>query len=227
MKNLFSGDDLDSPKFLAAREAMVENQIIRRGISDQNVISAMLSVPRHLFVPPGERSYAYVDSPLPIGHGATISQPFIVGLMTELLELTPRDRVLEIGTGSGYQAALLAEISSEVISLERVPELAAFAEKNLENLKIKNVRIIVCDGTGYIGNLGRFDAIIVTAASPKIPYYLVDILNEGGRLVVPVGDYLQQELLKVKIKDKKPVLTWHGGVRFVPLVGKEGWDSLD
>ncbi|MDD4299304.1 MAG: protein-L-isoaspartate(D-aspartate) O-methyltransferase [Methanomicrobium sp.] len=215
----------DTPDFQKKRQLMVKNQIESRGIKDESVLMAMMTVPRHIFVPPEMQPYAYDDRPLPIGMGATISQPYIVGLMTELLELKSGDRVLEIGTGSGYQAAVIGKIAREVISFERVCELVSFAEENLRKADIFNVKVVFGDGTVIHKNCGAFDAAIVTAASPVIPEYLIGILKEGGRLLVPVGDYCLQELVKIKIVNGKPVVTSHGGVRFVPLIGERGWNE--
>jgi protein-L-isoaspartate(D-aspartate) O-methyltransferase len=215
--------DYENPEYYKKRIRMVKEQIESRGIDDKAVLDAMVNVPRHIFVPPGEMPYAYEDRPLPIGSGATISQPYIVGMMTCLLEISPGDRVLEIGTGSGYQAAVTAQIASEVISFERVEELVLFSEENLKKAKISNVKVFHGDGTDIPSECGLFDAVIVTAASPVMPEYLIKILKEGGRLVVPVGDQFSQLLVKVKLVNKKPVVTYHGGVRFVPLIGEKGW----
>ena len=213
----------DKPDYQKKRLSMVKEQIESRGITDKAVLMAMMTVPRHIFVPKNVLDYAYEDRPLPIGMGATISQPYIVGLMTELLELTHNDRVLEIGTGSGYQAAVIAKIASEVVSFERVKDLVLYSKENLKNTGISNVEVFFGDGTSIPEKCGLFDAIIVTAASPQIPKYLLKILKEGGKLLVPVGDLYSQELFKIKIAKGKPVITSHGGVRFVPLIGEKGW----
>ncbi|MBP2133877.1 protein-L-isoaspartate(D-aspartate) O-methyltransferase [Methanomicrobium sp. W14] len=202
---------------------MVKNQVEARGVADKNVLIAMAKVFRHLFVPEKLREFAYDDRPLPIGMGATISQPYIVAFMTELLELSPYDRVLEIGTGSGYQAAVISKTALEVVSFERIKELIPVSQENLKNSGINNVRVFLGDGTNIPEKFGHFDAVIVTAASPDIPEYLFEFLNEGGRLVAPVGSLSYQELIKIKIEDGKPVLTHHGNVRFVPLIGCRGW----
>lgn len=170
---------------------MVEEQIIRRGITDKNVINAMLKVPREKFVPPAERGSAYGDFPLPIGYGQTISQPYIVAYMTEKLKVKPGDRVLEIGTGSGYQAAILAEIGCEVYTVELIEELSKRAKKILNELGYRNVHFKVGDGFEGWKENAPYDAIIVTAAPKKIPEALKLQLKIGGRLVIPVGEYFQ------------------------------------
>jgi len=205
--------------FSPLRKRMVEYQIIARGIRDKRVIDAMLKVPRHMFVPEEYRDEAYNDYPLPIGHGQTISQPYIVALMTEALQLKDTDRVLEIGTGSGYQAAILAEIVKEVYSIEIIDELARRAKKTLDALGYKNIHIKV--GNGYNGwpEKAPFDAIIVTCAPRKIPRPLIEQLKNGGRMVIPVGrSYGVQRLIRVTKRDgkiHKELLTL---VRFVPMI---------
>ncbi len=205
--------------FKAMREQMVETQIKARGVKDPRVLSAMLKVERHLFVPKEYRSSAYNDQPLPIGEGQTISQPYIVALMTELLELKGEEKVLEVGTGSGYQAAILAELAKEVYTIEIIETLANSAKKLLSELGYKN--IYVKTGDGYLGwpEASPFDAIIVTCAPDHIPQPLLDQLKEGGRLVIPVGTY-SQELKKItkrqgqfETKDVIPVI-------FVPMTGE-------
>ncbi len=211
-----------------ARQRMVD--LIRsRGIKDSLVLEAMAKVPRHLFVPPSLRDEAYADYPLAIGEGQTISQPYIVALMTEALELTPDSKVLEIGTGSGYQAAILAEIAGEVYSVERLPSLAARAERLLRELGYHNVYIRVGDGTLGWPEEGPYDGIVVTAAAPSIPPPLLEQLNVGGRLVIPVGGAYSQELLKVVKRDPEGNYTTHslGGCVFVKLYGKYGWKKED
>ena len=205
------------------RKRMVERQIEARGIHDPRVLAAMLTVPRHLFIPPPYDRAAYDDNPLPIGSGQTISQPYIVALMTELLELSPADRVLEIGAGSGYQAAILAQIAKEVVTIERVSTVVALARKNLGELGCMNVTIIEGDGTLGAPGKAPFDAIIITAATPEIPEPLLDQLNNGGRLVAPVGGREIQELTKVVRQGNSLVRSYFGGVRFVPLIGRHGW----
>jgi protein-L-isoaspartate(D-aspartate) O-methyltransferase len=202
-----------------ARERMVDDQIAARGISDAAVLEAMRQVPRHRFLPPAQEANAYEDHPLPIGFDQTISQPYIVAYMTQALSLGPSDRVLEIGTGSGYQAAVLAEIVREVYTIEIVPELAAGATKILSELGYENVR--VRHGDGYRGwpEAAPFDAIIVTAAPRAIPQPLIDQLALEGRMVVPVGDWYQELVIVTKTTDgiveQKTI-----PVRFVPMTGE-------
>ncbi len=206
-----------------ARERMVETQIAARGIKDPRVLAAMRKVPRHLFVDEALKDQAYGDYPLPIGEGQTISQPYIVALMTEALELKGPEKVLEVGTGSGYQAAILAELARWVYSIERYPSLAHRAKRILEKLGYNNVIIKVGDGTKGWPEAAPFDAIIVTAAGPKIPEPLIEQLKDGGRLVMPVGDEWSQYLIKVTKKGDKLYKENLGAVRFVKLVGEYGF----
>jgi protein-L-isoaspartate(D-aspartate) O-methyltransferase len=205
--------------FETTRLRMVDSQIKNRGIRDVRVLKAMRSVPRHEFVPASIQWEAYTDQPLPIGHSQTISQPYIVAYMTEALELDSTEKVLEIGTGSGYQAAILAEIADSVYTIEIVEALAEKASKTLKSLGYQN---IVCRaGDGYRGwpEAAPFDAIIVTAAPPRIPQPLVDQLSEGGKLIAPVGSWAQELVLITKTKGKlseKNLLP----VRFVPMTGE-------
>jgi protein-L-isoaspartate(D-aspartate) O-methyltransferase len=205
------------------RNRMVDEQVAFRGVKDPRVLAAMRKVPRHEFMPEAIRSQAYGDHALPIGEGQTISQPFMVALMTELLELKGTERVLEIGTGSGYQAALLAELCEKVFTIERVKTLADRARQSLDRLGYRNVAMKVYDGTYGWKEMAPFDAIIVTAAAPEVPQALIDQLNEGGRLVIPVGERFTQILVKV-------IKTATGTRRetsvpcvFVPLIGNHGW----
>jgi protein-L-isoaspartate(D-aspartate) O-methyltransferase len=202
---------------------MVEEQIMSRGITDSATIDAFMKVPRHLFVEEALWGQAYSDYPLPIGQGQTISQPYIVALMTEGLELTESDRVLEIGTGSGYQAAILAEIAKFVYSIERRDDLAKKAKKILVELKYKNIEIRVDDGTQGWKDESPFDAIIVTASSPDIPSPLVEQLKDGGRMVIPVGGRVSQNLIKIRKVKGKIKKENMGGCRFVKLIGEYGW----
>jgi protein-L-isoaspartate(D-aspartate) O-methyltransferase len=207
-------------QYAAARQRMVRQQIEARGIRDKRVLAAMLSTPRHLFVPPDQRKLAYEDHPLAIGGGQTISQPYIVALMTELLEVTSTHRVLEIGTGSGYQAAVLSPLAREIFTIEIVPELARSASALLSRLGLKN--IMVRHGDGYKGwpEKAPFDRIILTAAPPRIPQALIDQLKQGGKLVAPEGasGFEQQLVVVDKLADgsirRRSVLA----VRFVPMV---------
>jgi len=204
------------------RRKMVEGQIRARGVRDPRVLAALEEVPRHLFIPPPYDRDAYEDSPLPIGNGQTISQPYIVAVMTELLQLRPSDRVLEIGTGSGYQAAILSRIVSHVTSAERIPELA---RRNLSALHYDNVEIIVGDGTlGYPAN-APYNGILVTAASPDIPQPLIEQLADGGRMVLPAGGRDLQKLMVLERDGSSVTSSEYGGVRFVPLIGEYGWSG--
>ena len=205
------------------RHLMVEHQIRARGVHDPRVLAAMEEVPRHLFIPPPYDRNAYEDSPLPIGNGQTISQPYIVAVMTELLQLKSTDNVLEIGTGTGYQAAILSRIVRRVTSVERIPAVADLAHRNLAALHYDNIEIIVGDGTlGYQKN-SPYNGIIVTAASPDIPKPLTEQLAEGGRMVVPAGGRDVQELLVLEKHGDMITRSEYGGVRFVPLIGEYGW----
>lgn len=208
---------------------MVQSQIVARGISDQRVIDAMLKIPRHLFVQEAFAAQAYSDSPLPIGEKQTISQPYIVALMTEKLVLTGSEKVLEIGTGSGYQTALLSVLADRVCSAERIRPLALRARKCLDSLKLFNVQLRINDSNNSpVGwdEEAPFDAIIVTAGAPAIPAVLMDQLAVGGRLVIPVGTDSDQRLLTIS-KDENGELLQESSVacRFVPLIGREGWQS--
>ena len=211
----------DEQAFVIQREAMVRNQLEARGIRDPNVLQAMRKVKRHALVPFALMPSAYQDSPLPIGHGQTISQPYIVAYMSEALALGPEDRVLEIGTGSGYQAAVLAEIVKEVYSIEIIPELAQEAREKLQKLGYSNITIK--QGDGYEGwpDHQPFDAIIVTAAPDTIPPKLLEQLkNPGGRMILPVGSYYQELILVVKT-DRGIVQKQLLPVRFVPMVSEQ------
>lgn len=204
---------------VSARKEMVEKQIVARGVKDRLVIDAMLKVERHKFVPSDCQQLAYTDGPLPIGEGQTISQPYIVALMTEILELKGGERVLEIGTGSGYQAAVLSLIAKEVYTIEIIPSLAKTAQERLESLGYRNV-FVKC-GDGFLGwpEASPFDGIIITCAAPRVPEPLIEQLAEGGRLVMPKGDEWQMLVLYKKIKgrlEKRELIP----VRFVPMKGK-------
>lgn len=203
----------------ARRGRMVETQIRARGITDERVLAAMRKVPRHLFIPEDRRAYAYEDHPVPVGLGQTISQPFIVAYMTDALKLAPTDKVLEIGTGSGYQAAVLAELAREVYTMEIVPELAERARATLESLAYRNVR--VRHGNGYLGwpEAAPFDKIIVTAAPDEVPKALVDELAVGGTMIVPVGR-VEQMMTIIRKTARGVVQEETIPVLFVPMTGK-------
>jgi len=204
---------------------MVEEQIIGRGIKDSRVIAAMKKVPRHLFVEEALQSQAYSDHPLPIGEKQTISQPFMVALMTEALKLEGREKVLEIGTGSGYQTAILAQLAAKVFSIERIRSLAIRARKLIYELGYLNVEIKFSDGTSGWTEESPFDAIIVTAGAPEVPQPLGDQLATGGRLVVPVGDPYSQDLLRINKTGEGMKKEDLGGCRFVKLIGRYGWEE--
>jgi len=213
---------IDFPK---ARLKMVEDQITLRGIKDARLIAAMKKIPRHLFVEEALQSQAYTDHPLPIGEKQTISQPYMVALMTEALLLTGKEKILEIGTGSGYQTAILAEMCEKVFSVERIRPLAVRARKLLYELGYFNVEIKIFDGTFGWMEESPFDAILVTAGSPDIPQPLVDQIAIGGRLVIPVGDAFVQDLFRVTKTEEGVKREDLGGCRFVKLIGKYGWEA--
>jgi protein-L-isoaspartate(D-aspartate) O-methyltransferase len=207
------------------RMRMVDDQIIARGIRDPKVIAAMRKVPRHLFVEEALQNQAYSDHPLPIGEKQTISQPYMVALMTEAMQLKGMEKVLEIGAGSGYQTAILAEIAFKVFSIERIRSLTIQARKLLYELGYLNVEIKLSDGTlGWVEE-SPFDAIIVTAGSPSIPQPLVDQLAVGGRLVIPVGDSADQDLIRITRTEEGTKREDLGGCRFVKLIGQHGWEE--
>ncbi|MCK9265644.1 protein-L-isoaspartate(D-aspartate) O-methyltransferase [bacterium] len=208
--------------FLKLRKEMVDSQLIPRGIRDKNVLNAFLRVPRELFVPKDLRHFAYNDSPVLIGEGQTISQPYIVALMTQALNISKNDKILEIGTGSGYQSAILAEMGCVLYSIEKRSELAQRAEKVLKQLGY-NVKIKVGDGTLGWQEFSPYDGIIVTAGGPTMPNSLFNQLREEGRMVIPIGDLHYQELTLIKKVKGKRVIEELGGCRFVNLEGKEGW----
>ena len=215
--------------YAVRREAMVQDQLIGRGIRDALVLDAMRKVPREQFVPEIERGYAYIDGPLPIGAGQTISQPYIVALMTEALQLKGGERVLEIGTGSGYAAAILAEIAGEVFTVERVKELAERAAVTLSDQGYGNAHVRHGDGTLGWTEHAPYDAIVVTAGGPKVPESLRQQLTIGGSLVIPVGTRPSyQRLVKVVRRSENHFDSTNlGEVRFVALVGREGWREGD
>ena len=209
--------------YQAARKRMVDGQITIRGITSPRVLEAFIEVPRHLFVPKNQQVHAYQDSPLPIGLGQTISQPYIAAYMTDLLQLTGAERVLEIGTGSGYQAAILGNLADEVHTIERHPSLADKAARLLQSLGYDNVRVHEGDGTQGLPGFAPYQAIMVTAAAPEVPPPLLDQLGDGGRLVMPVGSSGGQVLLLYKREGNDFHREDLAPVAFVPLIGKHGW----
>lgn len=206
------------PDFATARRRMVDSQLCARGISDPRVLDAMLRVPRHEFVPANYRAQAYEDHPLPIGDEQTISQPYIVALMLESLQLTKNDVVLEVGTGSGYVTALLAELAAQVFSVERHETLAANARCVLEALGYENTRVFAGDGSLGLPAYAPFDAILVSAAASDVPPALLKQLRDGGRLIIPVGSADSQQLLFIRMVNSHPVVSPRELVRFVPLI---------
>jgi protein-L-isoaspartate(D-aspartate) O-methyltransferase len=210
---------------LIARKNMVDEQLVRRGVKDQRVLNAFLEVPRHKFVEEYLKYKAYDDYPLSIGYGQTISQPYMVALMTEAINPQPAERILEIGTGSGYQAAILSRLCSAVYTIERISALASRARKVLDDLGYFNFHIRLGDGTMGLPQDAPYDGIIVTAGAPYVPESLIGQLREDGRLIIPVGDEGIQDLRRIiRTKDgvKEESL---GGCRFVKLIGKNGWQS--
>jgi protein-L-isoaspartate(D-aspartate) O-methyltransferase len=210
-------------KYERMRKDMVEKQIESRGITDSRVLAAMRKVPRHLFVSEALMDQAYSDFPLPIGERQTISQPFIVAEMTQALQLTPEDRVLEIGTGSGYQAAVLAHIAYRVYTIERIYTLYLKARKLFDRLGYHNIVTRYSDGTTGWKDESPFDAIIVTAGAPEIPSVLVNQLSVGGRMVIPVGDQHSQDLVRLVRTQQGVDQSNLGACRFVKLIGEHGW----
>jgi protein-L-isoaspartate(D-aspartate) O-methyltransferase len=215
--------ETQSEQFAAKRELMVSTQLRARGISDERVLAAMASVPRHEFVAEDYHEQAYEDHPVPIGEGQTLSQPYIVAIMLQALSLTGSEKVLEIGTGSGYQTALLAQLAGEVYSVERHASLAQSAENVLHRLGYGNVNVLVGDGSHGLPAQAPFDAIVVSAAAPRIPPPLFEQLREGGRMIVPVGPAHAQQLQLVRKQQGRPVIDDLEGCRFVPLVGGQGY----
>jgi protein-L-isoaspartate(D-aspartate) O-methyltransferase len=211
--------------FQYEREMMVKRQLVARGIRDAGVLEAMRKVPRHRFVDENLASTAYHDNPLPVGEGQTISQPYMVALMTEALDLRGHEKTLEVGTGSGYQTAILAELSDQVYSVERIGELLTKAKKVLEELGYTNILFKAFDGTLGWEEHAPYDAIIVTAGAPEVPKPFLEQLDRGGRLVIPVGDQIGQELVKVTKKNGLLDEEQLGGCRFVDLVGEHGWEE--
>jgi protein-L-isoaspartate(D-aspartate) O-methyltransferase len=217
----------DAGKLAEQRHRMVEEQIVRRGVGDDNVIAAMRSVPRHLFVPPEREHLAYADEALPIGHGQTISQPYMVALMTELLRADVRKKILDVGSGSGYQTAVLGEVAGLVIAIERIPDLAERSREVLERLGYDNVRVVTGDGSLGLPEEAPFDGILVAAATPEAPQPLLRQLADGGRLVIPLGDVNREQMLTVFTREgtgfRRDEQLY---CRFVPLIGAEGFAGM-
>jgi protein-L-isoaspartate(D-aspartate) O-methyltransferase len=219
------GNGAGTQRLARERERMVEDQLVARGVTDPRVLAAMRRVPRHLFVDEAFRDRAYGDHPLPIGDGQTISQPFIVGKMTELLGLTGTEKVLEIGTGSGYQAAVLGELAARVCTIERIPRLVQRAREILDALGYTNIWVRVANGTLGWPDEAPFDRILVAAGGPAVPPPLFAQLAEGGRMVMPVGDATTQKLFVIDKRDGEMVVTEEAGCVFVKLVGKYAWEN--
>ena len=216
---------LEKKEYAVPRDEMIEKQLRRRGIHDAAVLAAMAAVPRHEFVSEDVRAHAYDDLPLPIGSGQTISQPYIVAAMTAALHLRPGDRVLEIGTGCGYHAAVLSRLTKEVFTIERRPELASGASATLARLGYSNAHVHCGDGTLGLPELAPFDAILVAAAAPAVPKPLLAQLAEGGRIILPVGDTQHQELQLIEKRGDAFPMKMLEGCRFVPLLGYHGWQE--
>lgn len=216
-------DIAEPDPYFVERRRMVESQLRNRGIHDERVLEAMLRIPRHEFVPEDDKSQAYADHPIPISENQTISQPFIVAVSLQALSLHGGESVLEVGTGSGYQTALLAVLAREVYSIERHPALAQSAEATLERLGISNVKLAVGDGSYGLREFAPYNAILVSAAAPGIPRSLFNQLADGGRMVIPVGPQHSQELQLLHKRAGQPVINVIEGCRFVPLIGAEGY----
>lgn len=209
--------------YTAKRHRMVAEQVLSRGIRDERLLTVMRDIPRHMFVPSHLASRAYDDGPLPIGDGQTISQPYIVAEMTAALKLSGREKVLEIGTGSGYQTAILCRLAKEVVTVERIPALQESAETTLRELGVDNVRFRTGDGSKGIPDEAPFDRIMVTAAAPGVPSPLFGQLDEGGIIVIPIGGRWEQDLVRVTKESGKELKEFLGGCRFVPLIGEFGF----
>lgn len=212
-------------QYATGRERMVQEQLRSRDITDERLLAVMAEVPRHCFVDDAMRARAYGDHPLPIGAGQTISQPYIVAYMTQTLGLTGKEKVLEIGTGSGYQAAVLSRLCSQVYTVERINSLLAGARKTFDKLRYYNIRAKLDDGTIGWPEYGPYDAIIVTAGGPGIPGPLIDQLADPGRLIIPVGNQHVQDLQLLEKKEGQVAVTNLASVRFVDLVGEHGWSK--
>lgn len=213
----------EEPQLAARREAMVERQLRARGIRDERVLEAFAKVPRHLFVPEHLQAMAYEDGPMPIGQGQTISQPLMVALMLEALELRGDERALDVGSGSGYQAAILSHLVREVVSVEVIPELVQMARRNLERAGIDNVEVVQGDGSMGYAPKAPYDAIVVGAGSPDVPRSLQEQLVDGGRLVIPVGGRFGQSCVRMVREGDRFRRQDMGACAFVPLVGEQGW----
>jgi len=216
-------DSQGSPGRRQDAERLIAESLIPRGITDPAVLDAFRSVPRELFVPPEQLSRAYENSALPIGHGQTISQPLMIGIMLKALNASPGQKVLEVGTGSGYQAALLARMGLRVFTVERIPELAAAAADRLNRLGMADVRVVVGDGSLGLPEEAPFDRIIVACAAPELPQALAAQLAEGGKLVVPVGDRFSQRLCVASMRGGRLEVDYGDECVFVPLIGRQGW----
>jgi protein-L-isoaspartate(D-aspartate) O-methyltransferase len=213
-----------SQPFATERFTMVESQLRQRGIHDERLLAAMSKVPRHEFVSPQNWNEAYADHPIPIAEKQTTSQPYMIAAMVQAAQIKPEDRILEIGAGSGYQTALLAELASQVFAVERYASLAEAAQKTLERLGYRNAKIVTGDGSLGLPEAAPYDAIIVSAAAPRIPQALTDQLAVGGRLLIPVGESDQQVLQLVQRKaDGTTIVRTLEGCRFVPLIGEQGF----
>jgi protein-L-isoaspartate(D-aspartate) O-methyltransferase len=221
MSSIDSSGEID--QYSGERLGMVDRQLRNRGICDQRVLDAMQRIPRHEFVPEEFRSQAYGDHPIPIGESQTISQPFIVAVSLQALALHGPESVLEVGTGSGYQTALLGVLTRFVFSIERIPSLARDAEVMLAKLGVQNVKVVVGDGSRGLPEFAPYDAILVSAAAPSLPPALVDQLAENGRMVIPIGPQHAQELQLIRKQDGRVFARVLEGCRFVPLIGAEGY----
>jgi|CXWL01.1.fsa_nt_gi protein-L-isoaspartate(D-aspartate) O-methyltransferase len=213
------------PDFLLARRNMIEHQIRARGVRDRRVLDAMMAVPREQFLPPEQKHNAYDDRALALAHGQTISQPFIVAYMTEQLAVEPHHRVLEIGTGSGYQCSILARLAEHVYSIERIDALRERGAETLKRIGVRNVTLRGGDGTLGLPDLAPYDRIMVTAAGPHVPQVLIDQLVDGGRLVIPIGGAKEQTIVVVTKTGNRIIEHSTLGCRFVKLIGKEGWST--
>ncbi len=226
LEELLKRFNKERDRFFELRKEMLETQLRVRGITDERVLEAFMAVPRHIFVPESHREYAYEDSPLPLFEGQTISQPYMVALMVELLEPGEEKHILEIGTGSGYQTAILALLNKYVYTVERISSLSDYAREKLKELSINNVYFHVGDGSEGFMDFAPYDGIIVSAAAPEVPEPFIEQLNPGGIIVIPIGDRFYQDLVKV-VKGKKGIKKeYHGPCVFVPLIGKYGFKEI-